>query len=185
MEFYEGPQVDVTDLKANKKITLDIPLLNKDIRVDPVKVEIDLEIVPSSTVTISNIPLRISGENDSFVTKVILPVKPEIQAVLEGAPDLLAKLNLQDVQAIVDVSNLSPGRHDLTVNLSLPMFIKAAVIQPQELKATVEIVAKVDGSGSTSPTPTATPVAAATPSATPAAVIEPTPSAAPVISNIP
>jgi YbbR domain-containing protein len=171
MEFYEGPQVDVTDLKANKKITLDIPLKNKDIRVDPVKVEITLEIVPSTTLTMNNIPLRISGENDSFITKVILPEKLEIQALLEGAPDLLGKLTLQDVQAIVDVSNLPPGKHELSINLSLPMFIKAAEIQPQVLKATVEIIAKADSLTSPKPTPTLTPV--------------PTPSVTPVISSNP
>jgi YbbR domain-containing protein len=171
MEFYEGPQVDVTDLKENKKITLDIPLKNKDIRVDPVKVEITLEIVPSTTLTMKNIPLRISGENDSFVTKVILPEKPEIQAVLEGAPELLGKLTLQDVQAIVDVSNLAPGIHELPINLSLPMFITAAEIQPQVLKATVEIIAKVEALNSSTPTPAPTSV--------------PTPSATPVISSNP
>jgi YbbR domain-containing protein len=159
MEFYEGPQVDVTDLKENKKITLDIPLKNKDIRVDPTKVDITLDIVPSATLTMNNIPLRISGENASFVTKVILPDKPEIQAVLEGAPDLLGKLTLQDVQAIVDVSNLAPGKHEVPINLSLPMFIKQADQPPQTLKATVEITAKVDGLAKPTPTPTTAPSA--------------------------
>jgi YbbR domain-containing protein len=130
-------------------------------------VEITLEIVPSTTLTMNNIPLRISGENDSFVTKVILPEKPEIQAVLEGAPDLLGKLTLQDVQAIVDVSNLAPGKHELAINLSLPMFIKQAEQQPQTLKATVEIIAKP--ASLTKPTltptiaPSATPVSSSSP----------------------
>lgn len=167
MEFYDGPQVDVTDLKENKTMTLDIPLKNKDIRVDPVKVEITLEIVPSTTLTMNNIPLRISGENDSFVTKVLLPEQPEIQAVLKGAPDLLSKLTLQDVQAIVDVSNLAPGRHELNINLSLPMFITAAEIQPQVLKATVEIIAKVDKLSTPIATPTAIPTTSLTPTSSP------------------
>lgn len=172
MEFYDGPQVDVTDLKENKTMTLDIPLKNKDIRVDPVKVEITLEIVPSTTLTMNNIPLRISGENDSFVTKVLLPEQPKIQAVLKGAPDLLAKLTLQDVQAIVDVSNLAPGRHELNINLSLPMFITAAEIQPQVLKATVEIIAKVDKLSTPIATPTAIPTTSLTPTSSPTEIPE-------------
>jgi hypothetical protein len=79
--------------------------------------------------------------------------------VLEGAPDLLGKLTLQDVQAIVDVSNLAPGKHELAINLSLPMFIKQAEQQPQTLKATVEIIAKVDALPKPSPTPTTKPSA--------------------------
>jgi YbbR domain-containing protein len=146
MEFYEGPQVDVTDLKANADYVLDIPLINKDVRVDPVKVAISLVIVPSATVTLNNIPLRISGENDSFVTKITLPDKKEIQAVLEGAPDLIGNLTSQDVQAIVDVSNLAPGTHELPINLSLPEFVNKAETQPQALTATVEIIAKTSAS---------------------------------------
>jgi YbbR domain-containing protein len=142
MEFYNGPEVDVTDLETNKQLTLEIPLINKDVRVDPVKVEISLEIVPTATLTMNNIPLRISGVNDSFETKIIMPDKKEIQAVLEGAPDLLGKLTLQDVQAIIDVSNLAPGTHQLPVNLSLPAFIHKAETQPQALTATVEIIAR-------------------------------------------
>jgi YbbR domain-containing protein len=165
MEFYEGPEVDITGLQENKSFTLDIPLKNKDVRVDPVKVEISFVIVPSSTLTMNNIPLRISGENDSFQTKIITPDKPEIQAVLEGAPDLLAKLTLQDVQAIVDVSNLSPGRHELDIHLSLPMFIKEAEEQPQTLKATVDIIAKSDGGTTISSSSTPTPLPSGQPTA--------------------
>jgi YbbR domain-containing protein len=179
MEFYEGPQVDVTDLKENKTFTLDIPLKNKDIRVDPVKVDISFELVPASSLTMNNIPLRISGENDSFLTKLILPDKPEIQAVLEGAPDLLAKLTLQDVQAIVDVSNLPPGKHEVMISLSLPEFINQAEQQPQALKAMVEIVAKPAGTSTTSPTPTpsstsiSTPIPTLEPTVSPTASINP------------
>jgi YbbR domain-containing protein len=151
MEFYNGPEVDVTDLSENKQFTLEIPLLNKDVRVDPVKVDISVEIVPTATLTMNNIPLRISGENDSFQTRIIIPDKKEIQAILEGAPDLLGKLTLQDVQAIIDVSNLPPGKHELPINLSLPAFINKAETQPQSLTATVEIIAKT----STAATPAA------------------------------
>jgi YbbR domain-containing protein len=168
MEFYQGPIVDLTDLKANKQYTLDIPVLNKDIRVEPTKVDISLAIVPSAAKTLNNIPLRISGENESYVTKLVTPAIPSIQATLEGAPALLDKLTVQDVQAIVDVSNLAPGKHDLFINLNLPAFIYKADIQPQVLRATVEITAKVtasikpDAAGSSSPSASASPTPAAT-----------------------
>jgi YbbR domain-containing protein len=168
MEFYQGPLLDLTELKANKQYTLDIPVLNKDIRVEPTKVDIGLTIVPSAAKTLDNIPLRISGENESYVTKLVTPVLPSIQATLEGAPALLDKLTVQDIQAIVDVSNLSPGKHDLYINLNLPAFIYKADIQPQVLQATVEITAKVaasikpDGSGTLSSTTSASPTPANT-----------------------
>jgi YbbR domain-containing protein len=171
MEFYDGPLVDLTDLKESKQVTLDIPVLNKDIRVEPAKVNISLDVVPSAAKTLDNIPLRISGENDSYVTKLVTPALPSIQATLEGAPALLDKITVQDVQAIVDVSNLAPGKHDLYINLNLPAFIYKSDVQPQILRATVEITAKVAAaskppgtSGSPSPIISASPTPAASPS---------------------
>jgi YbbR domain-containing protein len=171
MEFYDGPLVDLTDLKESKQVTLDIPVLNKDIRVEPAKVNISLDVVPSAAKTLDNIPLRISGENDSYVTKLVTPALPSIQATLEGAPALLDKITVQDVQAIVDVSNLAPGKHDLNINLNLPAFIYKSDVQPQILRATVEITAKVAAaskppgtSGSPSPIISASPTPAASPS---------------------
>ncbi|MDB5054759.1 MAG: YbbR family protein [Bacilli bacterium] len=142
MEFYEGPSVDITNLKENKKVTLDVPLKSKDIRIDPNKIDVSLEVVPSTTKILGDIPLRISGINDSFTTKIISPDPPKIQVVLEGAPALLDKITAQDVQAIVDVSNLAQGKHELAINLNLPMFIYLASDQPESLKATVEITVK-------------------------------------------
>ncbi|MDF2669955.1 MAG: YbbR family protein, partial [Paenibacillus sp.] len=105
LEFYEGPSVDLAGLKENKTFSLDIPLRNKVTSLDPGKVEVKVEIVPSGTRSFEQVPITIVGQNDVFETKVTAPAAGNVSLTLEGAPALLEKLKLQDVQAIVDVSN--------------------------------------------------------------------------------
>ncbi|MCD1260397.1 hypothetical protein B5M42_016480 [Paenibacillus athensensis] len=140
LEFYQGPQLNLQDIKESKEYSLDVPLRNKVTQVDPAKVNVKVEVVPSVTKAFENIPVTIIGQNETFNTKVILPESGKVNVSLEGAPDLMDALKAQDVQAIVDVSNLPPGQHELSVTLNLPSFVKQNA--PQELKATVEISEK-------------------------------------------
>ncbi|KRF44178.1 YbbR-like domain-containing protein [Paenibacillus sp. Soil787] len=140
LEFYQGPQLSVQDLKETKEFALDIPLRNKVTQLDPAKVTVHVEIVPSITKALDNVPITIIGQNESYNTKVTLPETAKLNITVEGAPALIDQMKVQDVQAILDVSNLPPGKHELKVALNLPTFVKLGM--PEEVKATVEISEK-------------------------------------------
>jgi YbbR domain-containing protein len=142
LEYYDGPQINLNDLKEEKEYTISLDVLpqNRVTQVDPGKVEVKINIVPSATKTLDQIPISIIGQNDGFNTKVVLPDTGKLSLVAEGAPVLLEKVKAADVQAILDVSNLPPGRHELPVTWNLPTFIKKGT--QQDFKATVEISAR-------------------------------------------
>ena len=120
MEFYEGPVVDLTGLKDSTILTLDVPLSNGVTELEQTKVEVSINIVPSSRKTFESIPVIVIGQSEGFKVKLESPQPALITTDLEGAPALLERLNPQDVQAVIDVSNLPPGRHNLPINLNLP-----------------------------------------------------------------
>lgn len=126
MDFYEGFQLDINDIKEDKTWTLNIPLKNNVAQVDPAQVEIKLNVVPAVTKTLENVPITISGLNDGMTVKWITPEAGVFNVTVEGAPAVIDKLKLQDVQAIVDASNLPQGKHEVPVTLSLPAFVKKA-----------------------------------------------------------
>ncbi|MCR8645942.1 CdaR family protein [Paenibacillus sp. N1-5-1-14] len=140
MEFYQGPEIDVKGLMETKEFTLDIPLGDKITLVDPNKANVTVEIVPSVTKTIDDIPITIIGQSDAFTSKVVTPESGKISIVAEGAAQFIDKLKATDIQAIVNVSNLASGKHELVVAFNLPTYIKNS--QPQEVKVTVEITSK-------------------------------------------
>ncbi|GAA3409731.1 YbbR-like domain-containing protein [Paenibacillus hodogayensis] len=139
LDFYEGPQVDVSGLKADQIYTLDIPLKPRITVVDPPKVEVKVQVVASDKRTFEQVPVTIIGQNTNFDTRIKSPQNGALNVTLEGAPATLQKLKAQDVQVIVDVSNLPPGEHTVNMNVNLPQFVKKI---DTETKAIVEITAK-------------------------------------------
>ncbi|WJH36454.1 CdaR family protein [Paenibacillus sp. CC-CFT747] len=136
LEFYEGLQIDLTGLKESKKMTMDIPLKNKATQVTPNKVEVSISVVPSTVKVVDNVPITLVGDNPGFTAKLVTPDTGKVSIQLEGAPAILDKLKPQDVQAVADVSNLSPGRHELNITWNLPMFVKKPAT---DYKAVVEV----------------------------------------------
>jgi YbbR domain-containing protein len=152
MEFYQGPVLNLQNVNASNEYSLDIPLLaDKITQVDPAKVSVQVEIVPSVTKALENIPITIVGQNDGFNTKVITPDTGKINITVEGAPGIIDAIKAQDVQAIVDVSNLPPGEHQVIVSFNLPSFVKKGAIQ--DVAATVEISSKAQASTGPSASP--------------------------------
>ncbi|MEV2834043.1 CdaR family protein [Paenibacillus larvae] len=139
MEFYEGPEVNLADLKEMKKFTLDIPHRNNVTQTDPDKVDVTVEIVPSVTKQVENFPLNITGLAKNMNAKITTPESGQISFTMEGAQTLLNEVKLEDIQAAIDVTNLPPGDHEVTVNINLPPYIKNAT---GEIKATVTITEK-------------------------------------------
>ncbi|SEC17017.1 CdaR family protein [Paenibacillus sp. GP183] len=159
MEFYQGPALNLQNVSASKEYILDIPLLaNKITQVDPAKVSIQVEIVPSVTKALENIPITIIGQNDGFNTKVITPDTGKLNITVEGAPKIIDVIKASDVQAIVDVSNLPPGQHPVLVSFNLPSFVKKGALQ--DILATVEISSKTPASAGPSASPSPSPTKA-------------------------
>lgn len=137
MEFYNGPQIDLTDMKTDKTFMLDIPLKGKVTQVDPSQMTVELKIVPSVQKKLEQVNIMISGQNDQYATKVADPANGKIDLILEGAPDTMEKVGAGDVQAFVDVSNLPIGKYELPLILNLPPYVRKA--PDQDLKVSVEI----------------------------------------------
>jgi len=147
LEFYEGPQINVQGLTETKEYTVELPIKNKISLVDPAKVTVKVEITPSITKTVDNIGIKTIGLNDGFTTKVISPADGKISLPVEGTPDRITTIQSKDVQAIIDVTNLPAGVHEVPVSFNLPPYIKN--IQQQEMRVTVEIFSKQSVDGAT------------------------------------
>lgn len=185
MDFYDGVEIDLTGLKEDRVFSLEIPVKNKQLRVDPAKLEVKVTVVPSVTKTLEGIPLTLSTPQANVDVKLTAPASGLVGITVEGAPAIIERLRVQDVTAQANVSNLGAGSYELPINVSLPQFVKRL----DGNKAVVEVTAKVKPEASPTPetpTPTPTPVPAATPTAVPAsASAQPTPTVTPSASASP
>lgn len=83
-----------------------------------------MRIVTSEKRTFEQIPLQINGLGDGLEAKWIDPETGTLNVVVEGAPSILGKVKLEDIQAFVDSSQLTPGIHEVEVHWNLPLYLK-------------------------------------------------------------
>ncbi|WP_199615059.1 CdaR family protein [Paenibacillus alkalitolerans] len=142
LEFYDGLAVDLGSLTQTTDFNFDIPLKDGVERVSPDSVTARITIVNAMTATVKDIPLTINGKSDEYSYRVISPADTSFDVSVEAAPDIVQNLSSDDVKAIVNVSNMPPGTHELPVEYNLPSFVKTV---PGNVNyVTVEIAAKAE-----------------------------------------
>lgn len=128
IDFYNGLVIDLDGLASDKLYSLNIPLKEGVDRVVPNTVDVEVGIVPSQTKELNQVPVVITGENDDYETTLLDPQNGMVSITLIGAPDQLEQVEQEDVQAILDVSNLPPGIYEETLKLNLPSYIEAETV---------------------------------------------------------
>ncbi|MDF2922756.1 MAG: YbbR family protein [Paenibacillaceae bacterium] len=182
MDFYEGVELDITDLREDKVFSVEVPVNNQAVKVEPSKLEIKVTVVPAVTKVLEGIPIRLGVSNEGVDSRLVAPENGTTSITVEGAPAVIDKLRSQDVQAQVNVSNLAPGTHELAINVSLPPFVKRL---DGVARATVEVTTRIRPSSAlpsgspAAPSPTPTPLPSLTPLPSPPADVPADASVAP------
>jgi YbbR domain-containing protein len=142
LTVYDGLEINLSLLTGSKSYTFNIPLKDKIEQVYPSSVDVQIVIAKSATRTFEDVPIRLIGTNEDYDTVIVEPAEGTVDIVVEGAPANLKDLKRDDLEAVVDVSNLPLGTHvrDLTVNL--PIFMKVGAGTPETV--TVEIRNKTE-----------------------------------------
>lgn len=180
IEFYDGPSLDLSRVTKDETLTVELTPPQGFQRIEPSKLELAVKVVPSETKEIANVPLRPVGLNTNIATTILEPAEQVIRVTVEGAPERLASMDVEDVQALVDVSNLPAGEHMVPVKLSLPAYVKAVGPPPQVkvlIAAKDSAASGTPGGGADSPSPA--------PSGSDGAASPPAPSPAPTPKSSP
>ncbi|WP_010277209.1 CdaR family protein [Paenibacillus senegalensis] len=143
LEFLEGPPIDLSGIRETTTLTIPLEPTGDLIDINPTEVEVTVEIARSQTKSFMGHSIEIIGQDDSLSAGIVEPDGGTVDIILEGAPSLLNQVNAEDLQAVIDISNLPPGRYELPIKLNLPLYIRKA--SGPELKATVEIEAPGSG----------------------------------------
>jgi YbbR domain-containing protein len=172
LEFYEGPELDLTGLKATQSKTLTIPLQEGVTKVMPEEVAVTLKIVPSLTKTVGGIPVALTGQSRDY-TYALSASTSTVNLTLTGAASILSGLEAQDISATVDLSSLGPGIHQLPVVVNLPLYVKRQGADPLvQVEITAKAGSSLPPSGSAAPTPGSSEGTSVTPSGNGAAESE-------------
>lgn len=126
LEFYDGLQINVSEFTTNQVVTLEIPLHEGISRIEPSKVDIVLTIVPSEQKSFEQLKVVVTGLDEHNSVEFTDPVNGMINVTVEGAPQVMSGVKADNIDAIIDVTNLPVGKHEVPIVYSLPSFVKVA-----------------------------------------------------------
>jgi len=120
---YNGPSLDLSDITEDKIIKLEIPLEKGLLKTEPDIIQFEVTIAEAKTTTFSSVPIEINGLPENLMAEIIS--HPDgLTLTLEGAGEVLNTLNIEDLQAFIDLTNLPPGNHEVPVQYNVPLLTK-------------------------------------------------------------
>lgn len=155
LEFYAGGSVDITGWDADRTVSVTVPLIEGVSQVEPVTAEVKVRIVPAVRRDYSGVKLKLAGERGNLEAIIRDPQSGVMTITLEGAAETLDELDADDIDLIVDVSNLTEGVHQVEVSYSLPAFVR---VVEDGTPATVTVEIRDPGAEVTGGSPAEPPV---------------------------
>jgi YbbR domain-containing protein len=137
LQYYIGPELDLRNARKDFKRTVPIPIREGAIKVEPKEIEIYVKMVSAKEKTLEDVPLTVTGQEEKQKIDILSPSGGNMNITLSGAPKNLTGLNQSDIKAVIDVSGLSEGIHEVPIRFILPDFIQVA--EQNNLKAKIRI----------------------------------------------
>ncbi|MEW9670210.1 YbbR-like domain-containing protein [Ammoniphilus sp. 3BR4] len=138
MNFYPGPQIDLSTFTEDRYLQLKVPLLPNVVKTEPDFIELEIKVSKAAEKTIESIPISVTGLGTGLRATFLRPADGLIDLTLAGSSDNMNELSREDIDLFVDVSNLPPGEHEVPVHMNLPSFVTAKE-EADALRAQVNI----------------------------------------------
>ncbi|MFS1514630.1 YbbR-like domain-containing protein [Chengkuizengella sp. SCS-71B] len=135
---YDDIEIDLSNLTSDRVSSHILTVPDGIKKIEPQKVEVEIIIVPSETKTFANFPITLIGLNSNeYEIAFSEPTDGLLDLIVDGAPSILENLSENNIDATVDISGLSPGSYERSIQLTLPNFVKYGGDSP--LKVFLEI----------------------------------------------
>ncbi len=160
--YLETAPIDVSDAKADvvERVTLTLPEGVTVLGEQSVVVTVNVTAIESSLTVQRGFVIR--GLQPGFSAK---PSPEAVDVILSGPVPKLDALRPQDVQVILDLSNLQWGTYKITPEVVVPEGLRVESILPDTIE--VEITVGPQPTPTNTPEPTPTPIPTETPETTP------------------
>ncbi|GGG07481.1 CdaR family protein [Paenibacillus abyssi] len=137
-DHFDNVSVNLSSIRGSGTVSVDLKPMDGLASVNPSKIDVDIEVAPSETRTLPQIPIAVTGLSGGLDARFLTPEAGRLDIQVRGAPSLLAELVARDIQVMVDVNGLAPGEHEVPIEVQLPRFIEIG--SNNELTARVQII---------------------------------------------
>lgn len=131
LEFINGVTVDLSKIKDDTVLDVDIPVPDGATKVSPEKIQIKVDVDKEEERVFENLPVRIRGLGEGKILQFTDPESRELDLSVTAAPNVLEKMNPSELELFINVNDLSDGEHDVKVEVNGPQDIKWSLPEDQ------------------------------------------------------
>jgi len=132
-------EVDVSEITEDSEVNLPIIISNGVVEVSPQMAKVAIKVDKQDEVTISNIPINVSGQTEDQDISFINPENGRTSLLASGESDLVKSLEASNFRLSIDVTGLLEGEHSVDIQVSAPDDIKWKLSSD---KANISIIRK-------------------------------------------
>ncbi|GMA56998.1 hypothetical protein GCM10025858_15010 [Alicyclobacillus sacchari] len=127
--------VDVNNLSHTATVSVPIPLMQGMTSVSPSSVTAVVQVEPSITLPLQNLPIRVQGGNQASLTG-----PTTVDAVLSGPESVLHAIaqNPTQVYAYVDVSKAKSGTVSLPIQMHVPGYVEVVSLSARSVEVAIQ-----------------------------------------------
>ncbi|WP_231686890.1 YbbR-like domain-containing protein [Bacillus sp. JCM 19034] len=117
-------ELDLSELEGSDTIEMEIALPSGVERISPEVATIHVSLAIEEEEEFEDIPIDLIGKGDDDDVIFVEDPEPTTAVIAKGAAELLERMTAEDIQAFIDVSQLSQGEHDVEIQINGPPHIR-------------------------------------------------------------
>ncbi|WP_342496717.1 YbbR-like domain-containing protein [Bacillus sp. FSL K6-3149] len=120
LDFIDGVKLDLSKIKDDTEIDVDIPLPDGVKKVSPETVKIKVKVATAQEKKIDNVPISVVGLSKDLTSDFVSPSSGRLTLTAKGSKSAIDKLKASDVEAYINVGDLNEGTHEVTIQVNGP-----------------------------------------------------------------
>lgn len=136
LEFIDGVKIDLSKIKEDTVLEVDIPIPDGVNKVNPEKLEIEVDVDEQEEKSFTNKSIKAVGLSEGKELEVIDPESGTLDVKIYGAPNVMKNINSSDIELYINLSDHSDGEHEVNVDVNGPQNITWS-LQQEKVKVKI------------------------------------------------
>ncbi|WP_227940198.1 CdaR family protein [Alkalihalobacillus deserti] len=142
MNVVDVGTIDLSKLSESQTFEMTVPTPPGIERVTPETVNITVSITTEETAEFPDVPIEVIGGRSEEKVTFNENSNRSVTILASGSEELLSKLTLSDIQAFIDISDLSTGKYEVEIQVNGPPNIQFALADNKKIP--IEITVRSD-----------------------------------------
>lgn len=132
--------VDIRDIEESTVLSVPIPLPRGVTAISHETIDVEIVVARGMTRTLEGIPIQIIGLKEGYTVEIKDPENGEVDLTISGISETIESLNSTNFTLTVDITNLTPGEHELEIKVDGPEDVEWELSQ----RTVVVLIAEVN-----------------------------------------